>query len=79
MDIEPIQPHIRTIIHTEQGEIEVSSVNYRLNGRVLDETCIFAPFDYSKTMGSYDNHSAAVKHALGLVSAGLYRPAMRES
>jgi len=76
---ETIRPHILTIIHTEQGEIEVSSVHYRVFGTKtpLDETCIFGPFDYSKVMGTYDDHNKAVQHVLTLIEAGVFEPATR--
>ena len=58
------RPHIITHIYFDTGAVEVSSIDYVLEGVYVNETCVFYPDMTSEVIGTYDDHLKIVTNLI---------------
>lgn len=55
--LEELRPQIVTTYYMNNSEtVEIPSIHRRLNGKLIDETCVFYPDNTSEVVGSYNDH-----------------------
>jgi hypothetical protein len=58
------RPQIVTYIYFDTGTVEVSSIDYTLEGVYVNETCVFYTNMSSEVIGTYDDHFKIVTNLM---------------
>ena len=64
MSFVELKPQIVTEIKLKLGTVTVSSICYKYDNHVYDETCVFFTDDTSDVVGTYDDHCKIVQELM---------------